>query len=1128
MPTWTQTSTDGFYRHRLIEDITSAPDNEAPDHERNLFLRYILEPSPLGICVSCTAPGAVEHNEPRITRMDQGSSDANIRSSAAILHVGNYDVNLRISAFYGLTGVCNRGIYRMPYESSLYINSSTVSSRRGSPLKHMYKWLQWEVVNGMATMYPLGGQHAMLFKPTGTANAAIEAIAVQLYGTTECIEIDSNLCFKVYPSSLFFRSSNPSTNSDHMEEADGSIPMEGDKAVESDVSDTSVNAEEQRIVINAKGQHAKHPSDSRSHANETHDSTSGYFEPFGNTEQDMEEPKDKHSGAYHKRRNFSASDCNILEMRTGGNVFYARSANGIYIGNYTTYNDLWQMQTLNNHHYVKRNKVYYMRPNPFIPAECAMLTNNTIMLYDATLQKERLLIPLNAVPKLNETTQDIIQTISFGVDMNTLILGGNRLYTTDLRTNKIDNFLTKSDKTIKVTSTLWTERLYDTAKSVNNNLAGATCASSTYWKPSIPEFWGAFTAIATHPTYKYIMACAHGTSNCIYIWDLRLPLKPILEIPLPSAEFLGARFRDIIWSNSASKDGGTTLVAFCWRQRNPISCRFRINRTITRFTADRSIDNERKLWNNWNKEALPYEQRSRKAQRATSSTDHSPYEQVPEMNNTTTVVDESGPCSSQSKPKLVDQFRSGKAFEDDIELAWISTRSLQIMRVDPKEVAEKLRSAGPLIESQTEYAKQPIKMTQQEAVFGIFHGYSGISLLEVAEERVICACTMSGSILALDMDGKRQVKCNISERYIGVSPHGRQTSRLFKYGKDASGPIALPKGAVADGIKSIGAKVNNSQPHIPYPILTVRLKRKIAEHQERGNLSLQPNGMDFASIDILKWLMDQSYNEEGNIEKQNIMSLKEFEGCIGPRKHLEELATNVWDCNNIKIDFEYDDDNVNNRFLDPTPSCHCFIPTRRNHQNMVLLSSLKALKMRDVTAITTGPLDNIDEILESARKTDGTVEDYLARVAKEGLEQEPLKDINLTGNMDDKDIVNRIIFHSPVLPRIKGDASQDNRPARTQEKDGVHKHFCGVANLIAIKLHEHQPKHGSKQIQTILDLWKVSDDTSEGYVGQGITRFHKPTDQIEIIRQTQTERDNLAKQLLSQTEKKVQPTGRRD
>lgn len=1115
MPTWSIPWTDSYYRRLLLDDIAKNPQPSDAEIVKDRFIRYILEPDPLSTCVSYAPPASTntyEQNGKEGNAENKLSSSSNI--TASILHVGSGSLTGRIGAFYGSSGICNTGIYCMPYEASLYLNTNyTRKTKRGLPTTGFYKLLQWEIVNSLETLYPFGEKHTLVIKPAGAANGGIEAIKVDINGKGDDIELTSDVCFKLYPSCLFYQTA--TRPSAQLTEADDDTDSSSDTSALESADETTSDSDYHKNVRNRpRESNEYHKRQAGREHGKAYNIEDGYFEPYLLLEE-SDPNKYISNRRYTKHRFFSTRDSQILEIKTSGRLLYARSINGIYIGSYALKNDNWEMETINNQHYEHRSGIYYMQPSPFIPAECAMLTNNTVMLYDATQAKERRYISFNEVQERSGKAEDIVQTMTFGINMNHMVLGGNKLYTMDLRSNKVDELLTKHDKVVKVTSTLWTERLYDTGSISNNSLAGSNCAFYNYWKSSKPTFWGAFTAMTVHPVHRHIMACIYGANNCIFIWDLRLPAKPILEIPLPSSEYLGARFRHLQWSMPYSDDGSSTLIAFCWRHRYPVSCKFTINRTITRFKKEVLETNWREV-NTFSKGYNTAKSRQRSKDRSKKSKDRNTSVDI-------SVDDESHPdgdsmhegdstASTNNGKKLIHQFHSGEVFEDDLDIRVVHTKHIPMMCLTPEEVAEKVQSEGPLIESQEDYAQMPFKVTQDRASYGIFHGYCGVCLIEKGERRICCVCTMSGSIFAMDLECQRQINCKIGKTdKAGCS---KRTNAMFNYIKDPKGTLELPREFITDNVRRIRVECITPEKSPQPKIFTVGVTSEFAECQESFPLPLSSAEGTFDSKGLLQWLMTRPTKHEGIVEKRDIMSLKEFEDHIGPREHLEEIATNIWDCSSLKIDYEYDATNVNNKFLEPTPSCNCFRMNKCDDQLKVLASCLKAVKIHDDNTVTIELPEDIKAGTTSKPK-EVTMEEYICRGASEGVEVDSPMNINMAGPLQYRDIVNRLLFHSPVLPKIKGD-NTPNMQSDMQD-EGMHKQYCGVGNLIAVKLQERQPEQTNERLKNLLDTWKTSAESAEGGVGNGIARFHKPQNQIEALRKIQTERDHLVKQLLSQT-----------
>ncbi|GFE54732.1 hypothetical protein BaOVIS_021360 [Babesia ovis] len=1142
MPTWALGTTGSHYRQALLEDISRNGGTTDPVKVREWFLRYVLEPEVLTTCVSCALP-------------DGNTSKSHLRDLAALVHVGNSSIASRIAALHGSSGLCNSGLYCMPYESSIYFNTiRAFRSLKGFPFTTFHDLLQSEVVNGMSTMYTWNRKRSILVKPTGESNGGIEAIEVKIYRSEDFIAIDSDVVFKIYPSCMFYPSIGVTRH--HYARSDS----EDDDG--SDTLGSSVITQDGKLrMYLTERRRRKRPLSYQDDAprtayNATYDFSNGYFVRYQPDEDDMEfRRRAMNTDLYSSWKQVSWRDSHILELRTGANVIYARSANGMYIGRCIEDDDL-TVETINNLHYEERDKVHYIHPSPYIPSECAMLAGNSLLLYDATQGIEQEYYNLTLGKNDRGIVEDICQTLSFGMDMHTLMLGGERLYTFDLRAGKPEELLLKVNKEIRVTSTRQTERICDHISTTNRNLSGSNCAYSSYWKGDKPSFWGAFTAIAIHPVYHNIMACIYGISSCIYIWDLRAPVKPILEIPIPSTEYLGARFRDLTWSTTED-DGDSILVAFCWRHKYPISCSFQINRSITRFVPTVSPVTEHQFWNNWVNESKGGMHTNMKGVITTSegvtgnvyvkgimepSTPSSsridpagvrdplanPYNHsitkvgpVPTMNQSPNKVDVNAPTSMKqdtptqhqdtSTHQLLHDFASGKVFEDELEMVVKQCTSLEISRVSKDDIDRSIQSVGPLIEDPVDYSQMAVKTAQKELLLPLFHGFCGVTTVESGSYKILFACTTSGSIFAMDLCQNHRVECRMPSRSFDMTQRTSKGGELFRYGKYSRGSIFLPKDFITDEVRWIVVHPNASLcSKVQVPIYILCLNKTFVELQETECLPLSSGRDCFNSRSVLQSLVSQTTKDVTDTDKQEIMSLHHFENNIGPRDHLEHLAENVWDCNDIKIDFEYDDQNVNNHLLQPTPACHCFVPDDPDTGLKALSEYLKALEIRPGGTIGMGPVPDA-ELSQLAKTPRNTLSSYLSMARDSGLENSG--SVPPQGRVHCKELGDALLFHSPVLPKIPGHQFE---PA-SSDPDGIHKHFCGVSHMIGIKLRDSQGANLGDRIQALLGTWRPCEDEL-GDGGVGISRFHRVPNQVELLRHEQLERDRLVEHLLSQTD----------
>ncbi|EDO06386.1 hypothetical protein BBOV_II004310 [Babesia bovis T2Bo] len=1141
MPTWALPSTNSYYRHALLRDIYRNHGTNDPEKLREWYLRYLLETEELNTCVSYATP--VED----VTKRQ-------LQDMAALVHVGNSSITARISALHGSSGLCNSGLYSLPYESSIYLNSvKGYRSLQGFPFMTFHDMLQYEIVNGMCTMYTWDRRQSILLKPTGESNGGIEGLEVTAQPYEDRIQVITDILFKVYPSCLFY----PSLGFSRQEilKADDDDEEYGTDPANPFVK-LKVHIQNRRRFKRPISYLWERPKTAYS---STYDFSNGYFMPYTPDGEDIDyRRRGANQYLYRNWKQMTWRDGHITELRSAGNLMYVRSVNGIYIGKYQEGNEP-VVETLNNLHYEERDRVHFMHPNPFIYSECAMLCGNSLLLYDATTAIESNHYALKLGDSEGEDIKDISQTICYGMNMHTLILGGERLYTFDFRVGKPEDLFLKVDKEIRVNSTRQSERVCDNLKLQVHQMASYTCGFNNYWKSVRPSFWSAFTAISAHPLYRNIIATVYCLNDCIYIWDLRAPIKPLLEIPLSSTENLGARYRELRWS--VNEDGsGSVLLAFCWRHKHPLACSFRINNAITHFEPAEPQDDERQYWNNWVQESnndttnvssywdinsqssdsssttdddestgdtppiervgpLPRKCESNEEQDLSSDSDNSSSSEGTIQREAKTYIQRDNQ-ESQSlaglntetlfhKHSLLRDFASGKVFEDVIEIELKHCIPLQLTRISKEHVDKAVDSVGPLIERPEDYAAMPIKTTQKELLLPIFHGYAGITTLESGQCQVVIACTSSGSLFAMDLSLSKRIECLKPSRSFDFVQRKSRGSELFKYIKSSSGSLFIPQGFITGETDRVIPASNVSLCSKPqYPIIIICLNKTFVDVQEAECLPLSADKNRFDSEAILRRLLSQKYDGFDEGGSDDIMSLHRFERTVGSREKLEDLAVNVWDTAEFKMDFEYDTSNVNNHFLDPTPECHCFVQDNPNTQIKALSAYLNALKLDPDGAVTVGPVENIDNI---PTEKENTLFEYLSQACKSGLESGVPIEIP-QGKVHSKEIVESLLFHSPVLPKVK---NNDEVPSK---RDGVHKHYCGVNHLVGIKLRKENDIDLGDRIQSLLDTWRTTADDGGEPGSGGMYRFHTPPDQIAVLRNEQLERDRLVEHLLSQGE----------
>ncbi|EAN31896.1 hypothetical protein TpMuguga_04g00544 [Theileria parva strain Muguga] len=842
MANWSSYS-ESFYKFLLENDFG----NKRLNTSDNNILNQVIDGSCSNISVQRSEPKPSSYNK------------------EVIFSIPGNHTSRRIQYFHTNSGNIKNNIYTIPYEESNYTHCNI--SKYGNisvPKSNLFKLLQLEVVNSMDTVclynsnkdkynnfnedFVDGGEFKgysdnsyLVFMPSGVQNAGIKGLELvpELVGSDIKLKVNESLT--IYPSCFF---TYHKRNSDYLM----------DPYKQTDITH-KIESSWDGLTIKSNTYREYHNCDSDS------DVSSSGNEPLNLT------------------YNTVMNELDILELKADNkslfsSTVYARNSLGIFVFRYY-YDDGWRVKTLNNVSYTPEEKVYYMSISPYMPEESVFLTTgNNLLLYDGNMGHETSTISLgNYVKEEN----DIMQTVSYGMDNNSLILGGNRLYLFDKRSNDFSDLILKPKSTITVTSGKWTERKYDVqnhTSNFRNQLSGHLSSFSNYWRRSKPSFWESFTACEVHPEYNFILAAVYGTSNSVLILDLRIPNTPLLDIPLPSTDFMGSRIRSIKWSCSGPE---STLFVFSWRLKIPIRIEIQISSSFDSYSMN------------------PKHKYSYKD-----------FDQV-DMNHDTLLV-----------------FNRAKY--------------MNFLNVDQSQEDGDFPAYGPSIQTQKEYFDLPIHSTNESAMTNIFHGYLGLSILNFNSNSIkLClAYTTSGRLLCMDLDNRKII---LNKTTLTINENGKDeigfhdpNSLLsgFNIRVKKSGGIPLPDELCSDGFKSF--TINKTEIGNMYNDFVgvnisdwfIRIQeQRFGDQKHYSNLLINPTYLDdfkvnkFDSKAILKGILSLNYPKD--YDDGSIMSLSKYLSLYGKDNFNWK---DVWNPLDNTLDYEYELE-IDNPFINDFETCSC-------------------------------------------------------------------------------------------------------------------------------------------------------------------------------------------------------------
>uniref|UniRef100_A0A3B0MWB4 Uncharacterized protein n=1 Tax=Theileria annulata TaxID=5874 RepID=A0A3B0MWB4_THEAN len=776
---------------------------------------------------------------------------------------GNH-TSRRIQNFHTNSGNVKNNINTIPFEESNYTHSNI--SKYGSmaiPKSNLFNLLQLEVVNSMDAVCIYNSNKNkvnnfnedyvdcsgfrgysdnsfMVFMPSGVNNAGIKGLEL----VPEPLGADINLNVKevltIYPSCFF---SYQKRNTEYF--MDPYIPSDKIHKIESSWDGLTIKSNTFRGYNNI---------DSYSESNI---SPNEYCKPTYNTVMD---------------------ELDILELKADNksifsSTVYSRNSVGVYVFRFY-YDDEWKVKTINNVSYTPEEKVFYISISPYLPDESAFLTtSNKLLIYDGNLGHESSTISLSNHVKEDN---DIIQTVCYGMDNNSLILGGNKLYIFDKRSNEFSDLILQVKSAITVTSGKWTERKYDVNNAKNNSknqLGGRLSSFSNYWRRSKPSFWESFTACEVHPENNFILAAVFGTTNSILILDLRIPNTPLLDIPLPSTEFMGSRIRSIKWSCAGPE---SSIHVFSWRLKLPI---------VIEIQISSSVDS---------------------------------YSMIP------------------NKKYSYKHFENAD-FNHDTLLVFNRAKYINFLNVDQSEEDHDFPSYGPSIQTQKDYFELPIHATNDSAMTNIFHGYLGLSMLKFKSNSInLClAYTTSGRLLCIDLDNRKIIlnKRKLVNQNKGIDEIGFSDPNSFLCGFNIrvkkSGGIPLPTELCSNGFTSF--TINKTENETKYnDFIAVNLSDVFIRIQEQrflfnerySNILINSIYLDdfkinkFNSKAILKGILSLNYPKD--YDDGSIMSLSKYVSLYGKDNF---NFTDVWNPLDNSLDYEYESE-IDNPFS-TFESCSC-------------------------------------------------------------------------------------------------------------------------------------------------------------------------------------------------------------
>ncbi|CCF73934.1 hypothetical protein BMR1_02g03925 [Babesia microti strain RI] len=256
-------------------------------------------------------------------------------------------------------------------------------------------------------------------------------------------------------------------------------------------------------------------------------------------------------------------DLDILELKcdnknTNKSMVYARNFYG-FIALSIDLHSLAPKVIISNKYANK--KIYNISVSPYESGTAILLNKNAFTIHSFSTDRE-----MDFDLSSNNLNCDI-QTITYGSSANIILMGSHNLYIQDIRTKKLTQPII--DNGIKAhisTNSRWSFRRIKNKPLYKDKryFSADSCAYSNYYRANDNLFWGAITAIASHPIHANIVAFVYGVSDCIYIFDLNMPTRPLYELPITNSVHIGSRCRHIEWIE-ASGYFKWLLVPFNWR-----------------------------------------------------------------------------------------------------------------------------------------------------------------------------------------------------------------------------------------------------------------------------------------------------------------------------------------------------------------------------------------------------------------------------------------------------------------------------------------------------------------------------------------------------------------------------------
>ncbi|BAM42002.1 uncharacterized protein TOT_040000381 [Theileria orientalis strain Shintoku] len=1065
MSTWSSYS-EYFYR-KLVENDDFKIINRKPN---NYTFKNIIDSSCSNISSYRNVPKSSDNYKDYLfsipdsthdcTNFNQNNKYINckLNCNKEIYKSQGNQTSRKIHSLYFTSGNKLNSIYSNPYEYSSYTNINLSQyDTKATSRANVYNYLSREIVNSIDTLTLYDNvsknEHMnVVLIPSGVVNSGIKGLRISPKLKDEQVYVEVNEVFNVYPSCFFSYLENCSNY---------------------------------------------------------------YMEPFveSNDYNKIETSWDAYtlkSYIYGINTKFKTvnDDLDILEIISEkksiySSTIYSRNSLGIFVFSYY-FDGEWKIKPINNVSYKHENKVYYISVSPYLSDESVFLTtNNELLFYDGYKGHERDSITLSSLIKHDE---DVVQTVCYGMDNNNLILAGSQLYSLDKREGSLSPFILHTKPPMTITSTTWTERNYDLeypSRHYNMFLSGRYCSYSSYHRKSGFSFSKSFTALATHPLHNYILASVCGSSNSILIFDLRIPNSPIIDIPLPSAELIGSRFRSIKWHIEGEY---SLLLVFSWRQKYPICLRFKIDTFFTNYS----------------------------------------------------IVSDNG----YHFKDFIDcdiGYDTSLMFDRTIYFNFSNTHGSQ----DDND----FDSCGPLIETQKTNFEHQINLTKDSTMSNIFHGYLGMTMItsDSINSNLLMMLTTSGRLLCMDMNARNIILNRKNQkRLLDTSEVDLLNESDAFVGIDISlsNKIGIP---VPDYIKFDQkykfVRIKKIKIHNHYSVFkSFGLQENIVKIQEQhfGDERLNSHiSINNCHVNDFKNYTTQKFNSQEILKR--ILSYNKIDNYYGPILSLSRfielygtehtLTHNVWNPLNNKLDHEYETE-LKNPFFKETLLCSCSsLKESIFDKYSKMFQSILNFVFDDVNEVIANSYNNrIDYYINSLNTTLSNIinfnrqnnkstlydtdDDHDNNISLPSVSAHGVQDLLINNIKENKSLIvdkcvastfgDMLLFQSN-LNNYNGyevAISDENREHESDDinvKDSLHRHDCTMNDVLCVDASKDSDDTDSLNIvDQLLSSWVIEHrELAKSDTHSHANRVFIPGDAVEHLTQHKMKQKRLISQILT-------------